>query len=317
MKIAGVWVGWGLGDDAPKVAEIKNFLRRKFSYAKHLDTTTLYDEALTAVVMDMQGRYGIEVTGVMNYATQVRCGFLTPAPEVKPMLFTVCGTGVPWWVGPDADVARAVEHRYRWQPIGYRAAPFPMWPSIVEGRAELIRQINLFPGDINLVGYSQGAVITSLVWKYDILSPSGVLHHRLNDVKKAVTFGSPMRELGRVWTDGAGEPARADCAGIGEDRLEDTPDWWRDYARKADLYTDCEMDDEGEYKRAICKIVMGHNVFTGSDSILAQLIELGMKPLSEGIAMMKALIDAGTFFGTQTRAHVTYNPRPAIDYLLT
>ena len=51
MKIAGVWVGWGLGDDDPKVADMKGFLRRKFpSYASGLDDSTLYDETTAAVV---------------------------------------------------------------------------------------------------------------------------------------------------------------------------------------------------------------------------------------------------------------------------
>ena len=131
MKIAGVWVGWGLGDDDPKVADMKWFLRRKFpSYASVLNDTTLYDDTMAAVVAEMQRRYGLPATGVMNYATQLRCGYITPDLADKPLLFTVCGTGVPWWVGPDADLARAVGAKYRWQPIGYRAAPFPMWPSI-------------------------------------------------------------------------------------------------------------------------------------------------------------------------------------------
>ena len=51
MQIAGVWVGWGLGDDNPKVADMKGFLRRKFpSYASGLDDSTLYDETTAAVV---------------------------------------------------------------------------------------------------------------------------------------------------------------------------------------------------------------------------------------------------------------------------
>ncbi len=319
MKLGDTWIGLGLGDVDPEVARFKRFVKRKFGWVRDwplsLDESDVFDETLTDIVVELQRRYGMPTSGVVTYALKVRSGFVTPSPVVKPMLFTVCGTGVPWWVGPDADVARAVEDKYRWQPVGYRAAPFPMWPSITEGRNELIRLIDLFPGDINLIGYSQGAVITSLVWKYDILAPGGVLHHRLRDVKKAVTFGSPMRELGRVWPDGVGSPARPDSAGIMEDRLTDTPDWWRDYAHKSDLYTDCEMDDEGEYKRAICKIVMGHNVLGGDDSILAQVFELATKPVREAVAAVKAIIDAGTFFGTQTRNHVNYSPRPAIDYL--
>ncbi|MDG5773969.1 hypothetical protein [Mycolicibacterium fortuitum] len=324
MRIGGDYVGLGLGDSSDEVRKIKAYMRRKFSYARDLADTELYDEAMTAVVAEMQARYnvagqlasGLYISGVINAETKYVMGYLPrPVVDKRPLLITVCGTGVPWWVGPDADVARAVEDRYRWQPVGYRAAPFPMWPSITEGRDELVRLINLFEGDINLIGYSQGAVVVGQVWKHDILPTNGRLHHRLPDVKKVVTFGNPMRELGHYWPDGGGAPARPTTAGILEDRIEDTPDFWRDYAHAGDIYTDCEMDDEGEYKRAIGKIVMGSNVFGGSDSILAQVIELGLRPIPEAIAAVKALIDAGTFFGSQTRDHVNYQTGPAIDFL--
>jgi hypothetical protein len=315
MKLGDTWIGWGLGDDNPKVADMKGFLRRKFpSYASVLNDSTVYDETMTQVVAEMQKRYGLPVTGVMNYATQVRCGYITPDPADKPTLLTVCGTGVPWWVGPDADLARAVESTYRWQPVGYGARPFPMWPSISEGRNELVRQINLFPGPIALAGYSQGAVVVGQVWKHDMLPSFGVLHHRLKDVQKAVTFGDPMREAGRAWSDGV-SLARPESSGILDDRLEDTPDWWRSYAHANDLYTDCELDDEGDWKRMVCKIIMGHNIFTGDDGVIAQVAELLARPIVECIAIVKAIIDAGSFFGSGTRPHVTYNAQPAIDYL--
>ena len=96
MKLGDTWVGWGLGDDDPKVADMKGFLRRKFpSYASGLGDSTLYDYTMTSVVAEMQRRYGLPVTGTMNYASQLRCGYITPDPTDKPLLFTVCGTGVP------------------------------------------------------------------------------------------------------------------------------------------------------------------------------------------------------------------------------
>lgn len=318
MIIGGQWVGLGLGDRDPEVARFKAFVRRKFQWVRDwqlpLDESDLFDETLTDIVIELQRRYDMPQSGIVNYALKIRSGFITPPPTVKPMLYTVCGTGVPWWIGPDADVARACEDKYRWQPVGYRAAPFPMWPSITEGRDELVRLIDLYPGDINLCGYSQGAVVVGQVWKHDILNPAGRLHHRLSDVRKVVTFGNPMREQGQYFPDGRA-PARPNSAGILEDRIENTPDWWRDYAHAGDLYTDCEMDDEGQYKRAIAKIIMGNNVFGGSDSIVAQIIELGLRPIPEAIAALKAVIDAGTFFGSGTRNHINYQTAPAIDYL--
>lgn len=99
------------------------------------------------------------------------------------------------------------------------------------------------------------------------------------------------------------------------DRLENTPSWWVDFAHKADLYTDCEMDDEGEYKRAICKIVMGNQWWAGQDNIFEQIGELFAHPFVEVVAMAKAIWDAGLFFAHGTGPHVDYSVGPAIDYL--
>lgn len=315
MKAAGVWIGWGIGDDDPKVAEFKQKLKGKFSYAKELDDSTLYTPQLADVVREAQARYGLPATGVIDYTFQVKVGWIKVTPPKLPTLYTVCGTGVPWWVGPDADIGRAVESggRYRWQPVGYPARPFPMWPSIMLGVAELARLVDSTPGRFSLVGYSQGAVVVGQFYKHHLLQ--GSLSHRLPDLVKRVTLGDPMRPDGICHPDGAGKPCRPNTGGIIEDRLTNAPDNFRTYGHSGDLYTDVELNDEGEYKRAIGKIVMGSNVFGGSDSILAQLVELGLNPFGEGMAAAQAILDAGMFFARKTGPHVSYSPRPAIDFL--
>jgi hypothetical protein len=146
MRIGGAWVGWGLGDNLPDIRDFKSFLRRKFSYAGNLADTGSYDQQMVDVVLWMQNAYARQgklkaATGIVDYATKVACGYIVPKPaDTRPVLFTVCGTGVPWWVGPDADTARAVQDRYLWQPIGYPAQPVPMGPSITAGKNELINQ---------------------------------------------------------------------------------------------------------------------------------------------------------------------------------
>ena len=49
--------------------------------------------------------------------------------------------------------------------------------------------------------------------------------------------------------------------------------------------------------------------------MIAQVAEILARPIVEAIAMVKAIVDAGHFFGSGTAPHVTYNPQPAIDYL--
>jgi hypothetical protein len=317
---SGTWV-LGPGDSSAEIRKIKAFMRSKFrSYAGGLADTDLYDQQMMDAVSEMQRRYGVPVTGYIGYSTKVLMGYLAATPvDIRPMLFTVCGTGVPWWVGPDADMARAVEDRYKWQPIGYPAAAFPMGKSITSGKDELINQMNIWRPQIErngfaLAGYSQGAVVTSEVYMEFIRG--GWAEPFL---RKAVTWGNPSRELGKVYPDFAPGQSVAprNTSGVAyvDDRMYDTPDLWRDYAHKGDLYAACEQGDSGEDKTAIWRIVRGEQFFIGPDTLLEQFLEITTSPIPGAIGAFKAMLDAGMFFGGGLTQHTSYNIGPAIDYL--
>lgn len=337
MRIGGQYVGLGLGDSSDEVRKIKAFMRRKFaSYAGSLADTPLYDEPMTAAVATMQARYnasgdlktGLYIAGVINAETKYAMGYLKrPVVDDRPLLITVCGTGVPWWVGPDADTARACEDRLFWQPIGYPAAPFPMGKSITAAIDECHVQFNRSdPGfehrkrietyGLALAGYSQGAVVISELWENHIKPEGGTLHWAKPHLTKAVTWGNPNREQGKVYPDFGGSPmASLTSQGVSSNGMKDTPDWWRNYAHTGDLYAAAEPGDSQQDKNAIWQIVRDLNVFTGPDSLLAQVLELAVLPIPRTIAAFKALIDAGMFFAKQTGPHVNYGIQPAIDYL--
>jgi hypothetical protein len=339
--IGGKWVGLGLGDASDEVGNFRNFIKRKFrSRAGNLpDTRTpdgvpLFDEPMAKAVLEIQRAYVLEgklkpeeANSFVNNATKVALGYLrAPDVDIRPMMFTVCGTGVPWWVGPDADMARSLENIYKWQPIGYPAAPFPMGKSIKEGKAELRNQLSLHREQIErngavLCGYSQGAVITSEVWEFDIKPDNGAANWAKQHIKKAVTFGNPSRELGKVWPDFAPdyEPAPANTSGVAHpsERLKDTPSWWRDYAHKGDLYACCTQDESGEDKTAIWRIIRGEKFFLGPDTLLEQFLEVAKQPLIGAIGAFKAMWDAMSFIGKKTGPHISYNPWTAADYLRT
>lgn len=336
MKIGGQWVGWGLGDSHEEIRALKAFMRKKFSYARHLADTTLYDEPMVAAVADMQARYntgygqlatGKYTPGILNYETKVVMGFLPrpPRPDARPVLFTVCGTGVPWWVGPDADTARAVEDRYRWQPIGYPAQAVPMGPSILAGKDELANQLGKYRAQVErhgaaLAGYSQGAIVVSEVWEYEIRPPGGRLHWAAPHIRKAVTWGNPSREKGKVWPDAGGPPSPPDRQGVTGQLMTDTPDWWRNYAHKGDLYADCPDDESGENRTAIWQIIREGNGFKGPDGLLRQVLELaGLardgSRIAELTGMFKAMMDAMVFFGSGTKPHINYSTAEAVAYL--
>lgn len=327
----GKWIGWGLGDSDPKVAGFKDKLRGRFSYAADLDHSEVYDEALAQVVAEAQRRWGFPATGVIDYKFQVKAGWIKPPAPAKPMLYTVHGTGQADPMGPGlpADTARAVAHQYEWQPIGnYPAKPFPMWPSIQQGLDELNFQAgrgDRSQRDIALAGYSQGAIVVSLFLKYSVGlgGRRGPLYHLRDRIKKVVLWGNPMRQPGIVaedrWLPSA--PRTLDNGGILEyDRLEGLetePYAVADFAHLDDMYaTNWHDTKEGENQTAICKIIMGNNVFGGQDNILEQLFEL-VRPgntLKEIYGVYRAMIDAGTFFGRGTAAH-GYDIGPAIHWL--
>ena len=336
MRIGGAWVGWGPGDSHEEIRTLKAFMRKKFSYARALADTTVYDEAMATAVADMQARYntgfgklaaGTYTPGILNYATKVAMGVVTRPPKVdqRPVLFTVCGTGVPWWVGPDADTARAVEDRYRWQPVGYPAQPIPMGPSISAGKAELIAQIEAHRAQVErhgaaLAGYSQGAIVISEVWEQFIKPSNGRLHWFEAHLTKAVAWGNPCREKGKVFPDVGAETSPTEHQGVTGTLMVDTPDWWRNYAHKGDLYSDCPDDESGENRTAIWQIIRSGNMFKGPDSLLRQVLELtgavqDSSQLIEVTGMVKAMLDALVFFGKQTGPHINYSAAEAISYL--
>lgn len=338
MDVAGKYVGLGLGDVSEEVRKIKAFMRRKFSYARVLEDTQTFDPQMVTIVGQMQANYnnagklttGKYTPGVVNAETKYVMGYL-PRPsgeDTRPVLFTVCGTGVPWWIGPDADLARAVEDRYRWQPCGYPAAPFPMGRSINEGKASLRAQLNRAePGFMLrqqverhgavLAGYSQGAVVTSEVWEFDIKPANGVLHWAKDYMLKAVAWGNPSREVGAAYPDPGAPMAASNTGGVAypADRMKDTPQWWRNYAHKGDLYTTGTDDDTGEDKTAIWRIIRGEKFFIGPDTLLEQFLELTSSPLPGAISAFKAMMDAGMFLFKGLTPHTNYNIGPAIDYL--
>lgn len=335
MRIGGAYVGLGLGDSSDEIRRLKSHMRRKFSYAKNLADTGLFDQQMVDAVVDMQRRYnaagqlptGKYTPGIVNAETKYVCGFLPrpPKADTRPVLFTCCGTGVPWWVGPDADTARAVEDRYLWQPIGYPAQPVPMGPSIQAGRDELYVQMNKWRDRITksgyaLAGYSQGAIIVSETWEFDIKPEGGRLHWAEPFIKKAVCWGNPMREKGKAFADAGGATAPATHQGVTTKLMTDTPDWWRNYAHAGDLYTDVPDDESGENRTAIWQMIRDGNMVTGPDSLLRQILELGgvvqdANQVAEMTGMFKAMLDAGTFFAAQTGPHINYSTTAAIDYL--
>jgi PE-PPE domain len=335
MKIAGKYVGHGIGpstdesgkiikgaDQDPKYPKWKDDLRQKFSYAREFlknDVSDIFTEGLLNTTLEAQRRWNFPVTGIIDAKFQYKMKWATPPPRTtgpRGTLYTCQGT-VPsdmWW-GPQAEVARAVEDLYYWQPINGPYQAVPMNNSINVEKAELRNQIARRPvGDkISAYGYSQGGIVVSEVYQ-EMKNPSDPLHYRFNDWYRACTIGNPSRELGvangNKW---CGFPSDypdlgPNSRGIMEEkrRMKDTPDWWMDFAHKKDMYCDTPNTEAGENQTAICMMIMG-NFLGGPDDILHQIYEMATNPIPGAMGLFQALFNAGLFFGGGIKPHVTYN----------
>jgi hypothetical protein len=193
--------------------------------------------------------------------------------------------------------------------------------SVQAGRSELIRLFELHRPRIEkhgaaLIGYSQGAIVICETWLDDIFADTGRLRWAKSSLLKAVTFGNPMREAGKVYPDPGAPPAAPTSHGIADRLMVDTPTWWKDFAHAGDMYT-AVQGDAGEWESSIYKVIMGARLMQGPDSILAQVLELTTAPPAEAIAVMQAILQAGMFFAKGTSPHLNYDVRPAVDHLLS
>jgi hypothetical protein len=323
-----------LGSHGPLVSAWTQVMLKRFrSYALGVDGQPLRDDGYYGfdeqkVQREYERRTNQAQDGIVSDHDLEQLGL--QAPDTKPLLITVNGAGVPWWVGPDADTARACLGKYAWQPTGYPGAVFPMGPSIDDAKAELRVQFNRAePGfmhrqrieqfGVAAAVYSEGSVAWSEVYRDDILAENGQLHWALPHLKKVVTWGFPQRQFGKVWPDNGGSPmASLTSGGVDSTRMTVTPDWWRNYAHKGDLYAATEPGPAAEDKNAVWQVIRSVDFFHGPDSLLSQVIELLYPTLSlpRIIGAFTALWDAGMFIGKQTGPHVNYGIQPAIDYLL-
>lgn len=326
------WIGWTVGMSGPTVKVAKEKLKAHFEYGHALDDTEFFGTDLQFALTVYQTRKNMDgyvpalrTDGVLDAATQKALGMLVHTSPTMPMLFTVQGTGVDMFTGYPADTARALAGKFQWQPIGnYPAAPFPMEPSIEDGIAELVVQVrNWCPRNSTrkcvLAGYSQGAIVTSWFFKRYVQPDDGDFHYLLEQDRliAAVTWGNPVRELGKANGNKAAGWPIPDGQGIVDDRLENTPDWWYDFAHGAnspwgrDLYTDDPNDAGGSDATAVWHIVLNLD----PSQLIGKIVEMLANPIAGIAAAFEALLYAGMFFLTGTGPHVDYDIAPAVKYL--
>lgn len=226
----------------------------------------------------------------------------------------------PWQLLADDLAGLQYPPLINWVPIDYIANLYPMGASVDDAVQKLVTAINNTPGPLALVGYSQGSIPVSRIWRDYILS--GPLNHRLGDIKAAVNWGNPMRCSGIANGNAAAGLAIPSGGGISGDNLTaaQTPSWWFDYANPNDLYTDCPVgtragDDETLIYKLIVTTSFG-GTLAGLLKIVEALIGQFNSPLTELIGIVTAIWNGLQFVVAGPNAgHYTYDIGPAITYL--
>jgi hypothetical protein len=224
-----------------------------------------------------------------------------------------------------------------WVPTAYPAAVYPMGASVNTGIAQLITNIQASPLGTpkGLAGYSQGAIVTSTVWRDYILNPSGSLHAYLPDFEAggSVTWGNPMRAPnvcnGNTYA-GWAPQSGGGISGSNDLLPSQTPSWWLDFANPNDLYTDSPvsvsadgtsivLNDTAEDEELIYNLIVTSNyggTLKGLLALVEQAADQLKEPLSEVIGIATSIYNGLTFVAAGPAAgHYTYDITPAISYL--
>ncbi|WP_246398001.1 peptidoglycan-binding protein [Mycobacterium vicinigordonae] len=323
MQINGVWVGWGLGDHSAHdltVQQAKKYMRAAFrSYAGSLRDTNIFDQQMQDTVTEMQKRLvadgaltpGQFVVGVLDLPTEYAMGFRRRPTGVQPVFFTVEGHMSNMFAGPVADTATRLEaegHCHH-QPIGYNngAIPFDN-ASGVEELARLVGSTTMdngvpFPAGTpwGLGIYSQGAIIGSMFWS-QYLQPGQPLDWRAADLKGVLAYANPWREKNQVaeWAVPGGPDKNTQ--GLSDQRLTNTPTFWKEVCRHGDIFAENSDDEEGQIKTAVYTAVMG-NFFLGPYSILAKLTAALQKPGAELEPIVTSIYSGFVFLISNPNPH--------------
>lgn len=339
MQINGQYVGLGVGDVSDEVAKITDFVIKRWDRfdAKLSPHDRHYTVALQEVIAELQGIYASQgkltdpyIPGVVNLATKYAMSYLSKE-VLLPLMFSVEGHMSDMWVGPVAwcgEVLRA-EGRALHFPTWYDRTSLPFKNQT--GVAELARRVGStvifdegmsapvkFPAGTPWVAgaFSQGSMVWCDFYRQYLL-PGKPLHWRLKDLRAAIVCGNPDREKGVVaeWIPDPPEPDHEGIMGSGIPlgNMVDTPWWWKEVARKGDMYTDNTSDERGQNKTSIARIITQGSFSGGATGFLSRVKDL-LTPADDLIPVALSVWDALKFVSNMG-PHGMYDMDPAVQFL--
>lgn len=328
---SGNYVGIGLGDASDEVRKLKDFVLFKWNRFDDLVSAgTVFDAAFQRIIAELQDIYKRQgkltdpfIPGVVNLATKYALGYLKK-DVFLPLYFSVEGHLSDMWRGPVAFVGEVLraEGRALHFPTDYdrTSLPFKNQTGVLElarrvGQTVQDNGVKFPPGTPWFPGaFSQGAMIWCDFYRQYLL-PGKPLHWRLKDLRGAIVCGNPDREKGVV-AEWIPDPPAPDRQGIMDDanRMVGTPWWWKEVARKGDMYTDNESSGErGANKTAIARIITQNKWTGGPTGLLTRVLDVVSSPVDDIIPITFSLYDA-IRFGLNMSPHGGYDMAPAVQF---
>lgn len=332
-SVSGAYIGIGLGDISPEILKIKQFINKKFSRFKLVETQ-IFDLQMQFCIAELQQIYRKQgwnepfIDGVINLATKYAIGYLKK-DKILPLHFSTEGHMSDMWIGPAAYVGEVLraEGRALHFPTSYNRTKLPFDnPSGVRELAKRVGSTEFVLDNGVIIKFPPGTPWTassfsqgSMIWcdfYRQYLMPGKPLNWRLKDLRAAIVCGNPDREKG-VCVDWLLDKTADDRQGIMDDadRMKDTPWWWLELARKGDMYTDNESEGErGRNKTAIAKIITQNKWSGGPAGLLSRVTDLLTSPMDDVIPITLSLYDAIRFVGSGLKAHGGYDMEPAVQF---
>jgi hypothetical protein len=331
MRINGVWVGWGLGDDSLTdftVRNFKAFARRMYSsYMGDLADTNLFDEQLYTELCLMQDKLvagghlvvGRFIRGVLDLPTETASGYRPPVP-ILPVVFTVEGHMSNMWVGPTATIGATLEAQGKrlWRPTGYDCLSLPF--NNADGVNQLASRVDskvfddgkVFPIGTpwDIAGFSQGSMIVCEFMTKQVLPEDGPLHYRLADFHRGITFGNPDRAMNAIGPGPVSNPPKPNTSGVmlNEEFVTiGTPleGKWRETAHTGDMFAENGTDAASLDKAAIARIVTENSWVGGPTAMFARVVAILEDIPAESYGVVMAIIEAIMFAVSDPNPHYT------------
>lgn len=319
-----------LGSSGPEIEYWQAWFQRKFaSYAPPKDG--YYGNEDAAAVKEMQRRYGLTITGIFDEVTANRAGYVPPAPNLRPIMFTVEGHLSNMFAGPVADTATQLEKEgvcYH-QPIGYNNGPIPF--DNASGVKELARLIgaqfmdNLIPFPTgtpwSLGGFSQGGIVISDFY-FDYLAPGKPLSWRTPDLKGVLAYGNPCRQTDSIapwatsWVHMTGTHGLDPARRFGLPGYPRKPDKWMDVYREGDIFAENGDDKASQMRAAVYQAVARGDFWSNPYSLAAQLAGIFNEPVETVMGIIQAMVSGVAFLGDKPNPHYSpYDLRGGIDWM--